>query len=309
VSNVLNDRGRVGPRTRQRVIAAIEDLDYHRNAGAISLRTRRSGRIAYPIPAGELGPTNLIMLEFLQALTSAAGRRDQHLVLATSDDGLSDIRGLIDSGAVDAVVLATVAAHDPRVALLAQRGIPFACFGRTDPDLPQSWVEVDNRGAVFDLTARLIGLGHARVAFLGYAAQGSWDVDRAGGYRDAMTNGGLSSVVSTPEPVGPHVERAIEALLDSTPALTAIVTGSDVLAAAVYAAAARRGIQIGADLAVTGFDGSLVGRLLTPPLTTLSIPTAEIAQRLIDRAMAEVDGPTGAPGELLMPDLIVGASG
>ena len=308
VSNVLNARGRVGQDTRQRVRAAIQDLDYHRNAGAITLRTQRSGRIACPIPPAELSPTNMIMLEFMQALTSAAGRRGQHLVLAASDDGLRDIRELMDSGAVDAVVLASVAAHDPRVALLAERGIPFATFGRTDPDLPQSWVEVDNRRGVRDLTTRLIGLGHTRLAFLGYSAQGSWDVEREAGYRDAMTSSGLSSHVSTPEPDGPRVQQSIAALLDRSVAPTAIVTGSDVLAGEVYAAAAQRGMRIGTDLAVTGFDGSLVGRLLAPALTTLSIPTADIAQRLIDRALLEVDGPSGAPGELLMPDLILGAS-
>jgi DNA-binding LacI/PurR family transcriptional regulator len=52
----------------------------------------------------------------------------------------------------------------------------------------------------------------------------------------------------------------------------------------------------------------LIGRMLTPALTTLVIPTADIAQRLVDRALRELDEPTDEPGELIVPDLVVGDS-
>jgi DNA-binding LacI/PurR family transcriptional regulator len=146
------------------------------------------------------------------------------------------------------------------------------------------------------------------VAFLGYAPQGRWDVEREGGYQDALTAADLPTIAATPEPDGPAVQHAIDALLDGNRPPTAIVTGSDVLAAAVYAAAAARGIQIGTDLAVTGFDGSLIGRMLTPALTTLAIPTGDIAQRLVDRVLRELEEPSDEPGELIMPELVVGAS-
>ncbi|HET9140276.1 LacI family DNA-binding transcriptional regulator [Actinophytocola sp.] len=308
VSNVLNGTGRVGMATRARVDAAIAELGYHPHAGAASLRTRRSGRLAYPIGAGDLGPLNTIMLEFVEALTSAAGRHHHHLVLAAGGPaGMDDVQRLLRSGAADAVVLANVAPRDERVAALAQRGVPFACFGRTEADLPQCWIDVDSRAGLREVTEYLVGLGHERVAFLGYTPQGRWDLDREAGYRDAMTAAGLAARVRTAEPDPPRVRQVIEALLESPP--TAIVTGSDVLAGAVYAAAAQRGLRIGSDLAVTGFDGSMVGRLLTPALTTLAMPVGYIADRLVTRVLAEIDGPTGAPGELVRAELVLGASG
>ncbi len=111
----------------------------------------------------------------------------------------------------------------------------------------------------------------------------------------------------TPAPDPAHIQQAIDTLLDARP--TAIVTGSDVLAGAIYATAAQRGLRIGDDLAVTGFAGSMVGRLLAPALTTVAIPIGYIAKRLVARVLAELDGPTGGPGELIMPELVVGASG
>jgi len=308
-STAVHDREGVATDPRDLVRFSIPEFEYRPLGGAPSLRWPHSGWIAHPLPAGELTPANMIMLEFLHALSTAASRRNHHLLLAAGDDsGLRDIRELIGSSAVDAFVLATVTPHDPRIALLARRGIPFASFGRTEPGMPQSWVDIDNRTAVSSLTTGLIEQGHSSVAFLGYAPQGRWDVEREGGYQDALISADLPTLAATPEPDGPAVQHAIDALLDANRPPTAIVTGSDVLAAAVYAAAAQRGMHIGTDLAVTGFDGSLIGRMLTPALTTLAVPTGDIAQRLVDRVLRELDEPSDEPGELIMPELVLGAS-
>jgi DNA-binding LacI/PurR family transcriptional regulator len=81
------------------------------------------------------------MLEFIELLTAAACRPDHHLVLAAGgNDGLNDIEQLIHSGAVDGVVPANVLSADERVAALARNEVPFACVGRTDPDMPRSWI-------------------------------------------------------------------------------------------------------------------------------------------------------------------------
>lgn len=309
VSNVVHGTGRVGEQTRERVQEVIEELAYRPHAGAASLRTARSHRLAHPITTGELRFGNAIMLEFVAALAAAAGRVGHHLLLtSTGEDGLDDVEQLAGSGAIDAVILADLASSDPRVASLAASGIPFACFGRTEADLPQNWVDVDNRAGTAAATQHVLGRGHRRVAFVGYEAQGRWDLEREAGYRDAMTAAGLEPVVRTTAVAPASVRHALAGLLEGGARPTAIVTGSDELAAATYAAAARRGLSIGADLAVTGFDGSDVGRALDPGLTTVQIPVARLSELLVARALAELDGPTGQPGELLVPELVPGDS-
>lgn len=305
VSNVLNSRGRVGAATRARVDAAVEALDYRPHTGAASLRTKRSGRLAYPMSAGDFGPLNTIMLEFIHALSTAAGARDHHLVLAT---GPEDIERLVRSGAVDAVLLANLAERDPRVVALAARGIPFACFGRTADGMPQCWVDVDNRAGLRAATGHVLAVGHREVAFLGYTPQGGWDDEREAGYLDAMTEAGLPTRVCRAELDPADARRAVDELLGGTTAPTAVVAGSDVLAAEVYSGAARHGRTVGADLAVTGFDGSVAGRLLTPTLTTVTIPITTVAERLVGRVLAELGGRGGGPGELLAPELSIGDS-
>jgi DNA-binding LacI/PurR family transcriptional regulator len=89
----------------------------------------------------------------------------------------------------------------------------------------------------------------------------------------------------------------------------AVITGSDRLAAIVYGVATELQLRIGRDLAVTGFDGSVAGDLLSPRLTSVAIPVKEIASRVIDRALRQVhQRPDQEPGEIVPFRLRIGRS-
>ena len=97
-------------------------------------------------------------------------------------------------------------------------------------------------------------------------------------------------------------------MLGSSDRPTAVIAGSDALAAACYAAAGRAQLRIGPDLTVTGFDGSAISRVLAPELTTAAIPLAEIAARLIDRIIHQAAGSPRDGGEVLGTSLVLGES-
>jgi DNA-binding LacI/PurR family transcriptional regulator len=205
-------------------------------------------------------------------------------------------------------VLATVTENDPRIAFLAARRIPFACFGRVAPPLPQSWVDIDNRTAVRTMTRHVLERGHTRLSYLGYAPQGPWDDEREAGYRDAMTAAGLPVTLTRTGLATAAVTATVTDLLAGPDRPSAVVAGSDVLAAACYAVASRAGLRIGPDLSVTGFDGSIVSRMLSPALTTMAMPLRDLAGRLIDRVIGEVSGTVVGHGEFLDTILIEGDS-
>jgi DNA-binding LacI/PurR family transcriptional regulator len=309
VSNVVRNRGRLASTTRARVVAAIEALDYKPHAGAASLRSGRTYRIAYPIPANEFLPDNVVMLEFLQFLVAVARARDHQVLVASSaETGMAAIDELVETKSVDGFVLASVTDDDPRIAFLAARQIPFACYGRVAPPLPQHWADIDNRAAIRSMTEHVLARGHTRLSYLGYTPQGPWDGDREAGYRDAVTAVGLPLVLTRTGLATAAVNAKVTELLAGPDRPTAVVTGSDVLAAACYSAGSRAGLRVGVDVAVTGFDGSVISRMLTPALTTMAIPLRELANRLIGRVIAQVVGTDPGPGEVLETILIAGES-
>ncbi len=310
VSNVLNGRGRFADGTRDRVLDEVARLGYRPHRGARSLRSRRSTQLALPMTAALLRPGNVIMAQFLQACVSAAAERDHHvLVSAGADGGVDGIRRLVADASVDAFLLADAGYGDPRVAALVAAEFPFACFGRTRPGEPQCWVDIDNVGAVRDAVAHLVGHGHRDLAFVGYADADFWNTEREQGFLDGLRDAGRPDGSRRIRRVREATAAAaVDRLLAGRRPPTAVVTGSDTLAAVVYAAVARRGLVVGRDVAVTGFDGGALGAVLVPSLTTVTIPLTAIARAVVDRALAEVGGPTGQPGLMISGELVVGGS-
>ena len=324
VSNVLNGSGRVGEAARARVLEAVAALGYHPHHGARSLRSRRTGQLAYVMPTALLLPSNYIMQRFLQALAAASGRQSYNLVVVVPDgDPRAEMWRLIASRSVDAFLLSDMRRGDPRAALLAEAGVPFACFGRTGPGLPQHWVDIDNRAAVVTAVHHVLDRGFSRIAFVGYQSADRWDDERAAGFTAGLASRGVPAEQAEMLLVDEADARErIRSLLagarspahparPTRPAARpdAIVTGSDRLAAMIYGLAAELGLRIGSDLAVTGFDGSIPADLLHPTLTSISIPVDDIAVRVVLRALQQVSGASdGAPGEVVETSLRLGQS-
>jgi LacI family transcriptional regulator, galactose operon repressor len=314
VSNVLNTSGRVGDAARARVLAAVETLGYHPHHGARSLRSRRTRQFAYVMPQMQLLPGNYIMQQFLQSLAAACALRSYSLVTVVPEgDPRDEMRRLIASRSVDAFLLSELQQDDARVKLLAEARMPFACFGRTGPALPQNWVDIDNREAVAAAVGHVLARGFGRIAFVGYRTPNYWDTERAAGFRDGLAAGGVSAGQADVLLVDDvSARRKIRSLLSAgRPELRpdAIVTSSDRLAGVVYSVAAELRLRIGQDLAVTGFDGSAAAALMHPRLTTVAVPVDDIARQVVARALRQLDlGAGEEPGELVPATLRLGES-
>ena len=314
VSNVLNGSGRVGDAARARVLDAVATLGYQPHHGARSMRSRRTMQFAYVLPRVQLFAGNYIMQQFLQSLAAASAQNGYSMVIVVPDgDPRDDIRRLIASRSVDAFLLSELQPDDPRVELLAEAGMPFACFGRTGPALPQHWVDIDNRAAVAGAVEHVLARGFERIAFLGYRSANHWDLERAAGFTDGLAARGLAADQADMLLVDEaSARRKIRSLLTaSRPDLRpdAIVTGSDRLAGVVYSVAAELRLRIGQDLAVTGFDGSAAAAMMHPRLTSVTIPVDDIARRVVARALKQLDhGPDDDPGEVMPARLRLGES-
>jgi DNA-binding LacI/PurR family transcriptional regulator len=312
VSNVLNNRTGYSEDTRNRVLRAIEELDYQPHRAARSLRSQRTMQLGYHMPGEQLAADNAFVLGFIQALVRGAADRGHHVLVFTEQgDELEVFRELVAIRGVDGFILSGSRIDDPRAAYLASASVPFAMFGRTAPHLPQSWVDIDGVAAVGAAVDYLVDRGHEAFAYLGYTAKNYWDLERLEGYRKGLADHGLrvadGSVVL--ERTLAAVHDQVVRLLGGRPRPTAIVTGSDVLAAVAVNAAQSLGLAVGRDVAVTGFDGGFVQQLTEPVLTSVRIPVEVIAAELIDRCLRELDeGPTGEPGLVVPTELALGGS-
>jgi len=311
VSNVLNGSGRVGEAARARVLEMVDQLGYRPNHGARSLRSRRTMQLAYFLPRIQLEPTNLIMMQFMQSLLTAGAQWHYRvLVVAQDADPSSDIRNLVAGHIVDGVVLSELRPDDRRAELLAELGMPFACFGRTRPGLPQPRADIDNAVAEAEAVRHVAERGYTRPGYIGYPTATYWDAEREAGFRAGLARCGIpgdgAGLLQVADDASARAE--IRSFLTSARP-DAVLTGSDKIAAVVYSVAAELNLRIGRDLAVIGFDGSVGASLLYPQLTSVVMPVDDIARRVVGRALRQIEnGYDNEPGEIVATWLREGES-
>jgi DNA-binding LacI/PurR family transcriptional regulator len=310
VSNVLNGSGRVGAAARGRVLEKVALLGYQPHQGARSLRSRRTMQLAYLMPPVQLEPTNLIMMQFLQALLKAAAERHYRvLVVAQEADPSADIRSLVAGRIVDAFVLSDLHPGDPRVELLRELGVPFACMGRTSNGQPQHWVDIDNAEAEAEAVRHVLDRGFTRVGYVGYTSADYWDAERQAGFRAGLASRGIPGDGAGLLRVDDASARTEIRSFLSSARPDAVLTGSDKIAITVYSVAAELNLSPGRDLAVVGFDGSAGAGLVHPTLASVVIPVEDIARRVVDRALLQVEnGQDSGPGEIIPARLRPGGS-
>jgi DNA-binding LacI/PurR family transcriptional regulator len=312
VSNVLNNRTGYSEETRNRVLAAIEALDYQPHRAARSLRSQRTMQLGYHMPGEQLAAENAFVLGFIQALVRAAADNGHHVLVFTEQgDVLEVFRELVAIRGVDGFILSGSRGDDPRAHYLHQAGVPFAVFGRTAPGLPQTWVDIDSVAAASSAVDYLAAKGHERFAYVGYGAKKSWDVERLEGFRKGLADHGIRvaerSIILGDTLAGVHAD--VLRLLGRKHRPTAIVTGSDVLAAVAVNAAKSLGLRVGQDVAVTGFDGGFVQHMTEPMLTSVRIPVDRIAAELIACCLREIDeGMVQSAGVLVPTEIAPGGS-
>lgn len=318
VSYVLNDKAdAVSADTRLNVLEAAKRIGYRPNVTARNLRSNQTRLIGYawyePPPFGApLGRLNTVLDWFTFYLARAAEQAGYHVLTFTypPHDPAPTYDELIRTGRVDAFVLAGTVDSDPRVRFLADRAFPFVSFGRSNSAWDFPWVDTDSRAGVRAAVDYLISLGHRRIAMLGWP-EGSLTGDfRLAGYRDALAAAGLA----VPESYvlrGEHTEQAGRDAFARWCAMpagtrpTAIVTASDLMAIGIMNEARQRGLQVGRDLSVIGFDDAPMTEYLQPALTTLQQPIPEIGEALIAMLEALLSKQPLEQAHVLMPPRLI----
>jgi DNA-binding LacI/PurR family transcriptional regulator len=307
VSNALNTPELLRPETLERVRRAVDEMGYRPHRAARALRTRSSRLIGFGIRPTEPGISTPVLDRFLHALSQTADEAGYRVLLFASPPG--DLRGyedLLREHSVDAFVLSDTERGDQRQAWLDKRRIPFVAFGRLWSGREVGdWVDVDGAAGVDAAVEHLVGLGHRRIAFLGWPrGSGSGD-DRAAGWQRAMRRHGL-----------PVRGRRAQSLNDMTAACaaagplldggaTAVVAASDALALGCYRALRERDLMPGRDVAVVGFDDSPAAAPLWPGLSSVAQPLEEVGRECVRLLLARIGDPSRPPERVLLPPSLV----
>ncbi|MXU64362.1 LacI family DNA-binding transcriptional regulator [Oceanomicrobium pacificus] len=309
VSLVLNDKGRISEATQRQVHKSVAALGFIPNKSASRLRSGRSlliGLIVNDI-------SNPFFAELSADVEKEASAKGFLPVMANTGEDLSRqqkvIETMIGQGVAGFIISAVTGSDAQSFALIRERGIPYVLCVRDVQDFDADFVGFDNLQGGQIAGQHLVDLGHREIGFIGGEAANINRMRRLEGVRSAMASAG-ADLPSERDISGAATQTfgvaAAGRLLDADRPPTAIVCFNDSVAVGAFAAVAERGLKVGVDVSIVGFDNVPEAAAWSPPLTTVELfPRAvggRSARALLDRI---ADPSVAAERVYLSPKLIL----
>jgi LacI family transcriptional regulator len=278
--------------TTERVREAAQALKYRSDHIGRALRSRTTLSIGLVVP----NIRNPFFPALVQAVEVEAKRNGWSMLLADSLDSVAleqENLDLLIGRRVDAVVISPLHRTRSRGSVLAAaENVPVIQVDRlASGRLP--FVGVDQAGAMTAVLDHLADTGRSRVAYIGANTGESTAAERLQAFRAwaaaRAVDGRATMTDSTPE----DGMRAVARLLGRRADVDAIACCNDAIAIGVLAELNRRGIDVPAEIAVTGFDDTVVSRVCRPHLTTVGQPLVDVAVQAV--AWAQSPPPRGTP--------------
>ena len=319
VSRALNGYPEVNAATRERVAEAAAKLNYLPNMRAKGLATGRTNAIGHVIALSNSHEiVNPVFADFISGAGEVYSRAGYEMVLrvVADEDEQAAYRTLIGRGAVDGVLVHAPRLDDPRIALLAELGVPFVVHGRTSGvQTPYSWVDMNNQRAFRRATEFLLDLGHRRIALINGLEWMDFARRRRNGYLQALDQAGVAAdpaIMRSAEMSEPYGYRAGQELMRLSDPPTAFLASSMLVAYGLRRALVDQGLKLGRDVSVITHDDDLSylpngGDV--PLFTSTRSSVREAGRRAAEMVLNLVDAPDSGPHTcLLEAALMVGDS-
>jgi LacI family transcriptional regulator len=310
VSRVLNGHDTVTEETRDHILAVMKKLRYVPHVGARSLSTSLTDTVGVLLPDlyGEF------FSEMIRGIDGAARSRGLHLLVASlhgdADEAAAAIRTM--RGRVDGLIVMSPHVDAEFLSEHLPEHLPIVLLNNGAGGSQYSSLSIDNYNAAAQMVRHLAGCGHKRIAFitgpkLNFEAQ-----ERLRGYRAAMAE----MLPGVPEQIfeGDFSEesgaRVGQQLAASGKRPDALFAANDMMAIGAQLALTQAGLGIPRDIALAGFDDIPIARYVSPALTTVRVPIAELGVRALER-LTEMVGRSGdgaASAQTLEAELVVRGS-
>jgi LacI family transcriptional regulator len=309
-SRVLNGK-KTQPHTLAKVLAAAEQVGYMPNASARSLRSRRTGQIAFAMP-DVANPVYTTMVRAIQQVTHEAGwRLVLHSTGADEEEELVILRDL-RRRFVDGLILVPLHVTPEHIEELSRAAAPVVVIGRIPADVPIDAVEADSRRGAALAVRHLSDLGRRRIGFVNGPTSTTPGHSRRLGYLDGLRACGLERDDAICEVADDFV---LDAGRDATERLLsrarpdALLCANDLLAVGAIHGLRAAGVDVPGETAVVGMDNTELTTLTWPALTSVELGSVERAHLAAELLLKRIKHPRRRPERVrIEPRLVVRAS-
>lgn len=280
---------------RNKVQAAIRQLNYHPNHVARSLKTSKTRTIGIIVP----DMTIPFFPQVIRGADEAARKSNYSLIAVNSDDDgerQRDLLSLLRSQRVEGILLVVAAAPTPlnQISLIIDAGIPVVCLDRIPDRVPVDCVSIEDLDAAEIGSRHLLEMGHRKIAIVTGPLTLKNERRRVQGYRQALQNAGIrvdENLIWTGNLRAAEVAAmCAERLCGPNRRPDALFCTNGPTALGVLRALRDCGLRTPEDIAFATFDELTVADLFTPSITTIVQPAYDIGSRAAEILLDRING-------------------
>lgn len=284
VSHVINQTRFVSDDLLERVNKAMEELDYHPNSLARSLRSGKTKTIGLVIP----DISNQFFAEISREIEDRGFEQGYSVILCNTDDERNKEKIYIDvliTKQVDGIVFISAGEMSDNLKKTIASNVPIVIADRDIKEINSDIILLDNCAGGYEATQYLIGLGHQRIGCITGPSPVTPSAQRLEGYKKAMKELNLHidpSLIISGDFRYQSGEAAMQELLVNQQPPTAVFAFNDMMALGAIRAIYNKGMRIPDDISLIGFDDIPLSCIMSPALTTMAQPIHEMATLVID---------------------------
>jgi len=281
------------PDVYERVTEAAERVGYVPNAAARSLRSRRTGQIAFAMP-DVANPVYTTMVAAIQDVVRAGGRR---LVLHSTGGDLDEELGIVrdlQRQFADGLILVSLRMSEEHAGELGRAHVPVVVIGRALPGAHVDTVSTNSRLGAAEAVRHLYATGRRRIGFVNGPRETAPGAPRHAGYEEALRGAGLpldDSLVETGEDFTAEAGREASARLLARALPDAILCANDLIATGALTTLHDANLSVPDVVAVVGMDNSPLCEMVYPRLTSVDLGAASRAQAAAELLVKRIESP------------------
>lgn len=290
VSRVLNGRKTVNPKLREKVEAAMRELNYRPSSVARSLATNRSDSIG--VLVSELDTP--FFGEMMQAIEATLREANKHVIITVGHNDQQQEVDAVDfliSRNCDALIMHSEGMTDEQLLAVNRDKLPIAVINRDVDGLDNACFCLDNEQGGYLATQHLIENGHTRIAYISGPARKTDAMERLAGHKRALIEAGIP-VIDSMIYEGNYKEQdgkeGLLALRKGNDSFTALVCANDWMASGAMSCARDLGLQLPEQLSIVGFDDVVFAHHVYPKLTTVSNPVYKMGEMAAKSILSRV---------------------
>jgi LacI family transcriptional regulator len=312
VSRALDDYDDVSPETKALVRRVAAEMGYTPSTLAQRLQKKRTDTIGLILPTSGPRFSDPFFSEFIAGINHQAGQMGYDLLVSTHPPGEREMQAYrqnVQSRRVDGFIVVRTRCQDARIEYLRQSNFPFVSFGRTEGKLDFPFVDEDGESGMQLIADHLIDVGHQQISMIAGPSFLMFAKHRKRGLLGGLEKHGIQLADEFIREGDLSQQGGYEQasrLLEQPDPPTAIVAGNDLMAFGAMSAAQDRGLEVGKDIAITGFDDIPMAAYSHPSLTTLHQPIYQIGEKVCEMLILLILGEKLEQEQIILePRLII----